>query len=233
MPMPTMHMPAAPMPTPTAQPTTRRPQPHDSHSSSHSLESLLGPRAFDAYNEGICTSLARTPVGLLRVWLPTAVLGPRESSVPRDCTHSVLAGSTYAFWNQLLMHAVWRREARARARDPPTATATAPAATTSTTATAPTATMRGPPTTAPATAPATTTTRGPPTNAPAVTNRMASWRELQAMITGVPGERREEGTWSGICRQPLASTRGIITHNRRRYLPAPKLCRVADSPADS
>lgn len=76
------------------------------------LERLIGPRSYDAYNHDLCNMTADSPVGLLRVWLPTAIVGSRESSVPHDCTHFLMAGATYAFWNQHMMHAVWRREQR-------------------------------------------------------------------------------------------------------------------------
>ena len=77
-----------------------------------SLDVLLGPRAFHAYNGGLCEAVAGSPVDLLRVWLPTALLGARESAHVGDCTHAMHDGSTYAFWNQLLLHAVWRRGER-------------------------------------------------------------------------------------------------------------------------
>ena len=76
------------------------------------LEQLLGPRAFAAYNADGCDAVARSPVSLLRAWLPSALLGSRESSIAGDYTHSFLPSSTHAFWNQLLLHAVWRRERR-------------------------------------------------------------------------------------------------------------------------
>lgn len=79
---------------------------------SDTLEVLLGPRAFDAYNERRCEDVSGTSIGLLKVWLPSALLGSRESYVKRDCTHSLTAGSALSFANQLLMHQVWRREAR-------------------------------------------------------------------------------------------------------------------------
>lgn len=79
--------------------------------SNSTLDVLLGATAFDAYNARQCELLAKSPVGLLKVWLPSALLGSREASTPRDCTHSYLYGSTNAMWNQLMMHAVWRREA--------------------------------------------------------------------------------------------------------------------------
>lgn len=87
--------------------------------SSSPLDHLLGPRAYAAYNAASCTAVAHSPVGLLRAWLPSALLGSRDSSVVGDCTHSYLYGSTNAFWNQLLLHAVWRRERRQRDKEAP------------------------------------------------------------------------------------------------------------------
>ena len=83
---------------------------------SNTLDELLGRRAFDAYNHGLCHLTANSPVDLLRVWLPTALLGSRESFAPMDCTHSTRNGSVLAFWNQMLMHSIWRREARGEGR---------------------------------------------------------------------------------------------------------------------
>lgn len=45
------------------------------------LERLLGARAFAAYNAGGCDAVAASPVSLLHTWLPSALLGSRESSV--------------------------------------------------------------------------------------------------------------------------------------------------------
>ena len=74
------------------------------------LEHLLGRRAFEAYNRGLCAAVAASPVGLLKLWQPSALLGSRESSFPGDCTHGMMHGSLYPYWNQVLLHAVWRRE---------------------------------------------------------------------------------------------------------------------------
>ena len=74
------------------------------------LRDLLGPRAYSAYNAKLCELVQSSPVSVLRLWLPSAVLGARESFVKGDCTHSLIAGSTLAFSNQLLLHEVWRRE---------------------------------------------------------------------------------------------------------------------------
>ena len=98
------------------QQAERRRQPHARRglgdaAANSTLDVLLGATAFDAYNARQCELLAKSPVGLLKVWLPSALLGARESSTPRDCTHSYMYGSTNAMWNQLMMHAVWRREA--------------------------------------------------------------------------------------------------------------------------
>lgn len=96
----------------------------DGRASNDSLDVLLGRHAFAAYNDRICGAVRGSPVSLLRVWLPSALLGSRESAVRGDCTHSLRTGSTYTFWNQLLLHEVWRREAERegspRAAPPPT-----------------------------------------------------------------------------------------------------------------
>ena len=90
----------------------QRAQQQQQQRASSPLDRLLGPRAFAAYNAACCAAVARSPVSLLRTWLPSALLGSRDSFVVGDCTHSYLYGSTNAFWNQLLLHTVWRRERR-------------------------------------------------------------------------------------------------------------------------
>ena len=214
-------------------PTERRPV-------NSTLETLLGPKAFSAYNQGMCEAVGshpfiratqrlvqcghsqlpspspsppqspcspsqprqvqHTPVGLLRVWLPSALLGSRESSVPRDCTHSVLHGAIYAFWNQALVHSVWRREQR-RGSVPGGNGAPAP--------------------------------KG---------DRFETWEELQEMVASTwrPGGKEaslawmHEGTWRGVCgpttllrstksgAKPGDSASGADT--AAPYLPASKLC---------
>jgi len=183
-------------------------------------------------------------VGLLRVWLPSAVLGARESSVAKDCTHSVLAGSTYAFWNQHLIHSVWRREARnkvneVKGKDWDKEARTAQDAIDRHHGQRPGGGQSREAGRRLQRLPPQTTDAEGRTLLPQ-TNRIESWRELQAMVVGVKGERCDEGTWSGVCSQSMShemsqglnsardSAKPTTTRNRRAYLPAPKLCGVTD-----
>ena len=184
---------------------TRRVAPRQHGALETTLEALLGPRAFDAYNEHTCeqvggarpgrrgqrravagSALSGSPVSLLRTWLPAALLGSRESAVAGDCTHSWLYGSTNAFYNQLMMHTVWRREARGRER------------------------------------------RGGhvPVSAPPPRNRLDTWRELQQMLRNanenVPERDRSlDGSYGGVCY-------GVNTRSSNStYRPHPRVCSEA------
>lgn len=69
-----------------------------------SLQAAPGHSPSAAYeNMRMCEHLAGTGVRVLRTWLPSAILGSRESVQFGDCLHPRVRGSTVTMWNAMLL----------------------------------------------------------------------------------------------------------------------------------
>ena len=63
-----------------------------------------GKNSFAAYtNDQMCARLEGSGVQVLRTWLPSAILGSRDSARFGDCIHPRVRGSILTMWNVLLL----------------------------------------------------------------------------------------------------------------------------------